>query len=905
MVLAAIAWACLSDPDVPFLADHGEAEWIVFPQPPTPAVRPAVALEAHFTRRFELRSQPDTAQLSVRGFRAFAVSINGRPALASAEGANWKRASGGSVAELLRQGENEISVVVRNHRGPPALWLELRANEQWIASDAGWEVTLAGSTLRPARLARDLRAAVNEWYAFPAPARSIDALRDHAGALAVVALLAAAVVLAARSLERRCRRKNGEDRIEVALFAALAIAWGLLSWNNGPSLSHLDGFDVTGHLEYVQYVLDHARAPMPDEGWEMFQPPLYYALAALALAVSGLSTQDAGALVVLRCLSLLSGIGMLACVAWSLRLLFPDRPRARWLGLLLAGFVPMNLYLFHFPTNETLAAALAALAVCGMLRVASDDEVPFARCAWLGVCLGAAMLAKFSALVVVVVALPTLAVRLVKSGAPWSTCLAKLGTTLGAALAVCGWRFAEIWARFGKPFVPAWEAAPIDPFWQDPGFHTSNSLFGLRLALESPQRAALGSVADGVYATLWADGLSSGHRALWAAPAWNSEWMALGGLLALVPCLGIGVGVLYAMVRVLRRRDPAWSALLAVAASSALLLLYLNLTVPSHAHAKAFFALAAAIPMSAFGALGLDWLSRRSRPIATATLVGFGCWAIFAYATYWIPRDAAHNHARLGRLAVAAGDWERARVQLRFAAEREPSQPLARLGAAELELRQGEVARALDALGPTVPPDRPTRAEFALMRARILALQGAPEAAIPRYLEALRGGANADETHLNVALALRGTGEVESAIRHLREAIAARPDLGEAHAALGSTLRSEGRLEPALYHLRLASVIRPRDPVALTEAAWILATHPDPTRRRPEEAIDRAERAAALTGSGHPMVLDALAAAYASAGDFDRAVAAAGRAVAAATREPALQQAIAARRALYARAVHE
>ena len=52
----------------------------------------------------------------------------------------------------------------------------------------------------------------------------------------------------------------------------------------------------------------------------------------------------------------------------------------------------------------------------------------------------------------------------------------------------------------------------------------------------------------------------------------------------------------------------------------------------------------------------------------------------------------------------------------------------------------------------------------------------------------------------------------------------------------------------------------------------ILATHPDPNIRDTAEAIEAAERAAELTGYKNALTLDTLAAAYAAAGQFDRAV---------------------------------
>jgi tetratricopeptide (TPR) repeat protein len=58
----------------------------------------------------------------------------------------------------------------------------------------------------------------------------------------------------------------------------------------------------------------------------------------------------------------------------------------------------------------------------------------------------------------------------------------------------------------------------------------------------------------------------------------------------------------------------------------------------------------------------------------------------------------------------------------------------------------------------------------------------------------------------------------------------------------------------------------------MASLAWTLATTRDRALRRPAEAIQLAERAAALTSRGDVTILDALAAAYASAGRYTEAV---------------------------------
>jgi hypothetical protein len=66
--------------------------------------------------------------------------------------------------------------------------------------------------------------------------------------------------------------------------------------------------------------------------------------------------------------------------------------------------------------------------------------------------------------------------------------------------------------------------------------------------------------------------------------------------------------------------------------------------------------------------------------------------------------------------------------------------------------------------------------------------------------------------------------------------------------------------------------LHPRDATLLEDAAWLLATNPNASVRNGPEAVELAQRAVKLSEGREPAILDTLAAAYAEAGQFDKAV---------------------------------
>jgi spermidine synthase len=211
---------------------------------------------------------------------------------------------------------------------------------------------------------------------------------------------------------------------------------------------------------------------------------------------------------------------------------------------------------------------------------------------------------------------------------------------------------------------------------------------------------------------------------------------------------------------------------------------------------------------------------------------------------------------------------------------------------------------------------------------------GRPDDAVVQFEASARLKPDVAATHFNLGLALTLAGKLDDAIEQYRRALDIEPDYALAHNNLGGILLERGHAGEALEHLREAVRLDPTNAAALNNLgvarrdrgeeaeaiddfrrsvlaspnwapaivnlAWMLATASDGRLRNAELGVRLAARAADLTERRDPRALDVLAAAYASAGDFDRAIDAA-RAALQLAPEGAAAAEIQARQELYSR----
>jgi tetratricopeptide (TPR) repeat protein len=906
--IAWLRWESTRDPKISFLPGDRRGDWIIFPAALDAKTHRIASLDTFFRHEFALNSQPRAARLYVRGAKRVELKINGHSVDVGAT-RNWKDVSAVDVLGLLRTGVNLIEARVFNDSAPPSLWFSLRTDQLILKSDETWEASFTGSAWRRVALASTARVpgAGNGMAGGETTLRAAAAIWPiWLGFAAITLAICTVGSLWAGRLETTSSvrwRKLFQHR-ETAVLLIIASLWLVLFWNNGALLPYHTGFDSRFHINYIKYVCERRALPLPTEGFEMFQPPLYYVLAAGALLLSGLSVADSSAVLVLRSLGALFGIVHFTLVSRTVRLFFPQRISLQFVGLILAAFLPMQLYLSHFVTNETLAAALVTASVYLSLRLLRTEDPPISKYVWLGLTIGAAMLAKTTSLLLVPPLLLALFANLAIRRPPITIWVRNAGVMLAACFAVCGWHYVRIWRGVGTPFRGNWEVAAGFSWWQDAGYHTANDYIRFGRSLVSPLFSSFSGFADGIYSTLFGDALCGGASALDYRPPWNYSLIVAGYLLALVPTILMLTGAAVAACRFVRKPSSECFLLLGLGATVALAMIFMTLKVPFYTQAKAFYGLSALVPLCFFGAVGWDVLIRGRKLLQLVLGTILAMWAMSSFASVWI-RQSVFQREYAGLRLASERQIDAAISEAAKAVNSDPSDASARKVLASILNDSGRPNEALPEAERAVELNS-MNSDCHLQLGMVLAKQGHIEAAVNEARRALELGpensgaynlllgclvssSRNDEIidvardalvvspfnaqlHYTLALAKAKNGDFAGATNQFGYALLLQPEWEAPHTALRFALSSLSGDPDGSTHLKEAVASIPDSPVALNDFAWLLATHPDAALRNGPEAVRLAEHGCAITERKDVTLLMTLSAAYAEIGRFPDAV---------------------------------
>ncbi len=620
-----------SDPAIPMLLPQGDAQWIRFDRPVRFYTQTIEQQATQFRTTFAVEQASPEAMLTVHAYRGARVYLDERPLNYSrSPGESWKDPVRLPIGRICQPGKHELKIVVLNNAGPPALmaWCEdfdIKTGLDWQASDraeAGFRTVLLLDNPRPAKLVRS----------FPS---TLDALKAQApllllvfGGVFTITVLRGWQVLPPSPLTRW-------PHAAPSLLRFLILGcWIALGINNLSKLPLVAGFDSAGHQKYIQFLVENEALPYADDGWQMFQTPLYYLVstAVLAVLLPGFDINTIWPL--LRIIPFVCGALQVEWCYRALRHAFPGRSDLQSLGVLLGGLMPMNIYISSGYTNEPMAGMFSALAVLWVVKALRQPSVSF-HFIWpwcLGLLVGLAILSKFTAVLLI----PPVALCMVLLLKPAGTMrvASSLFQFATAGCLVCGWYFVRNILKFGKPFVGGWDPIRNIEWWQDPGYRSTDQIFAFGESIVQPIYGATNGFLDGMYSTMWLDGYLSG-TGFSDRPPWNYSYMICMAGLSLLPMIAMLIG----SVTWFRQPDKGSRHILLFSAGCLGIyiaaIFYLFLTLPIVSTTKASYMVGIIPCIVILFAGGLD---RLTRPLLLrAAIYGWmACWALFSYLGFFI-----------------------------------------------------------------------------------------------------------------------------------------------------------------------------------------------------------------------------------------------------------------------------
>jgi protein O-mannosyl-transferase len=231
----------------------------------------------------------------------------------------------------------------------------------------------------------------------------------------------------------------------------------------------------------------------------------------------------------------------------------------------------------------------------------------------------------------------------------------------------------------------------------------------------------------------------------------------------------------------------------------------------------------------------------------------------------------AKAYVGLGQVLAAQQKYSEAMQAYDQAMRLDPTDPglYYRIGA--VWAQQGVLDKAAESMRQSLRMN-PNLTEAYIALGIVFQKLGRPDEAINQFRMAVKVKPDSAEAWSNLGDCYQGQGKLPEAVDAYTRSIRARPNGAATYSKLGEVLKQQGRVKEAVAQHRQAVQIDPEFAPSLNNLAWILATNKDAEIRNPTGAVQFAEKVCQLTGFKDQNCLDTLGAAYAAAGQFDKAV---------------------------------
>ncbi|MEN6320291.1 MAG: hypothetical protein ABFD82_16255 [Syntrophaceae bacterium] len=642
----------LDDPNIPLLLPEKGADWIRFRQPPDFKSRHSQILTTYFRTSFSVAKEIPQPVLTFRAMKRTVVCLDGRIIFTTNERTQeWKKIFHVTLPLGINPGKHELLIAVMNKNGHPALIaycepLALATGEHWESSADGKAWTSALS-VRSRQYPLDSKRYYHlkpslQGDSTPLPLkfqRADRAFLSKAPAFLTIFITVVVLTLLGSRKEYFSRFKS-QQITSAGIRWIVLVAWICMSINNIWKVPLYAGMDWTEHLKYIEYVASTWRIPLPSEGWQMFQPPLYYFISALLYNILIPIFSWENVLMLLRIVPLACGALQIELCWRAVRYALPGREDLQIMGTIVGGLLPMNIYISQFIGNEPLAGCLSGIVVVLVIRYLRSPTACSRRfCISIGFFLGLSLLTKITAILLV----PPVLLAMVwgshtdnnPANRRFGQAFIYVSIILGIAFLVSGWYYIRNFLETGRFFIGGWDPSRNIVWWQDPSYRTLEQFYTFGESLFYPICSAVMGVWDSLYSTFWMDGLLSAVLIYEFRPPWNYDFMLAGAWLALLPTTAIGIGAVASFINFFKESNKAYIFCVLCILIYLAAILYLFLTVPIYSTAKATYALGIIPCFAVLCAEGFKFLT--SRILLKAVVYGvLACFVFASYAAYFV-----------------------------------------------------------------------------------------------------------------------------------------------------------------------------------------------------------------------------------------------------------------------------
>lgn len=176
----------------------------------------------------------------------------------------------------------------------------------------------------------------------------------------------------------RCARITARTA-NTSLLIAAATALALRGWYVLNTSYNTRGYDTDGHIEYIRHILEHWSIPAAVDGWQFYQPPLYYLLAALPAGLAHvLGGDEPSTLFMVQLFSFFLSCASVVLASWIVVQLFPKKTQSSFatLAFALYAFFPATILLSSRINNDVLLEFLGLACIGSLIAwwIGRDDS---------------------------------------------------------------------------------------------------------------------------------------------------------------------------------------------------------------------------------------------------------------------------------------------------------------------------------------------------------------------------------------------------------------------------------------------------------------------------------------------------------------------------------------------------